>query len=154
MVKKVWQTDRQTDGRTDGLNQSYSCLVAAKKWSIHTIEPMSWQLWAVMAKSKMRVQVLICIKMLLQSNPCFKWKTQWWGGWVSDWVGWVSEWHNGLSPGWRQAIIWTNAGILSIGTLGTNFSEILIKILTFSLKIMHLKKSSAKWRPFVSASMS
>ena len=24
-------TDRQTDGRTDGLNQSYSCLVAAKK---------------------------------------------------------------------------------------------------------------------------
>ena len=31
MVKKAWQTDRQTDGRTDGLNQSYSCLVAAKK---------------------------------------------------------------------------------------------------------------------------
>ena len=27
MVKKVWRTDRQTDG----LNQSYSCLVAAKK---------------------------------------------------------------------------------------------------------------------------
>ena len=33
---------------------------------------------------------------------------------------------NGLSPGRRQAIIWTNAGILSIGPLGTNFSEILI----------------------------
>ena len=32
---------------------------------------------------------------------------------------------NGLSPGRRQAIIWTNAGILLIGTLGTNFSEIL-----------------------------
>ena len=35
MVKKVWQTDRRTDGQTDrqtdGLNQSYSCLVAAKK---------------------------------------------------------------------------------------------------------------------------
>ena len=31
---------------------------------------------------------------------------------------------NGLSPGWRQAIIWTNAGILVIGPLGTNFSEI------------------------------
>ena len=29
---------------------------------------------------------------------------------------------NGLSPGRRQAIIWTNAGILLIGTLGTNFS--------------------------------
>ena len=33
---------------------------------------------------------------------------------------------NGLSPGRRQAIIWTIAGILLIGTLGTNLSEILI----------------------------
>ena len=32
---------------------------------------------------------------------------------------------NGLSPGRRQAIIWTNAGILSIGPLGTNFNETL-----------------------------
>ena len=30
--------------------------------------------------------------------------------------------------GRRQAIIWTNAGILSIESLGTNFSEILIEI--------------------------
>ena len=35
---------------------------------------------------------------------------------------------NGLSPGRRQAIIFTNAGILLIGPLGTNFSEILIGI--------------------------
>ena len=55
---------------------------------------------------------------------------------------------NGLSPGRRQAIIWTNAGILLIGPLGTNFSEISIEILTFSFKKMHLKVSSAKWRPF------
>ena len=42
---------------------------------------------------------------------------------------------NGLSPGGRhQAIIWTNAGILLIGPLGTNFSEILIGIQTFSLR--------------------
>ena len=34
---------------------------------------------------------------------------------------------NGLSPGRRQAIIWTNAGILLIGPLGLNFSEILIE---------------------------
>ena len=34
----------------------------------------------------------------------------------------------GLSPGRRQAIIWTNAGILLIEPLGTNFSEILIEI--------------------------
>ena len=55
---------------------------------------------------------------------------------------------NGLSPGWRQAFIWNNGGILSIGLLGTNFSEILIEILTFSFKKMSLKVSSAKWRPF------
>ena len=55
---------------------------------------------------------------------------------------------NGLSPGRRQAIIWTNAGILLIGTLGTNFNEILSEIHTFSFKKMHLKTSSAKWRPF------
>ena len=54
---------------------------------------------------------------------------------------------NGLSPGRRQAIIWTNAGILLIGPLGTNFNEILIGIQTFSFKKMHLNVSSAKWRP-------
>ena len=53
---------------------------------------------------------------------------------------------NGLSPGRRQAIIWTNSGILLIRTLGTNFSEILSEIHAFSLKKMHLKMSSAKWR--------
>ena len=55
---------------------------------------------------------------------------------------------NGLSPDWRQAIIWTNAGILLIGPLGTNFSEILIEILAFSLKKMRLKVPSAKRQPF------
>ena len=55
---------------------------------------------------------------------------------------------NGLSPGRRQAIIQTNAGILLIGPLGTNFSEILIGIQIFSIKEMQLKMLSAKWRPF------
>ena len=57
---------------------------------------------------------------------------------------------NGLSPGRRQAIIWTNAGIglLVIEPLRTNFSEISIKIHTFSFKEMHLEMSSGKWRPF------
>ena len=54
---------------------------------------------------------------------------------------------NGLSPRWRQVIIWTIAGILLIGPLGTNFSEIKIGIQTFSSQKMHLKMSSAKWRP-------
>ena len=60
----------------------------------------------------------------------------------------IIGWDNGLSPGRRQAIISTNAEILLIGPWGTNFSEILIQIQTFSFKKMHLKMSSAKWRPF------
>ena len=61
---------------------------------------------------------------------------------------------NGLSPGRRQAIIWTNAGILLIWPLGLNFNEILIEINTLSFNKMLLKMSSWKWQPFVSASMS
>ena len=55
---------------------------------------------------------------------------------------------NGLSPGRRQAIIWTNAGILLIGPLGTNVNEISIEIHAFSFKEFHLKMSSGKCRPF------
>ena len=55
---------------------------------------------------------------------------------------------NDLSPGRRLAIIWTNAGILLIGPLGINFSEILIEIITFWFHKMRLKVSSAKRRPF------
>ena len=55
---------------------------------------------------------------------------------------------NGLSPGRRQAIIWTNDGILLIGPLRTYFSEILIEIHTFSFMKMHFKLSSERWRPF------
>ena len=39
---------------------------------------------------------------------------------------------NGLSPGRRQAIIWTNADKLLIGPVATIFSEIIIEIHTFS----------------------
>ena len=60
---------------------------------------------------------------------------------------------NGLSPDRRQAIIWTNAGLLLIGTWGTNFSEILIQIHAFSFRIMHSKISSKNGAHFVSASM-
>ena len=55
---------------------------------------------------------------------------------------------NGVSPGRRQAIIWTNAGILLIWTLVINFSEIFSEIHAFSFKKMHLRMSSVKWRPF------
>ena len=54
---------------------------------------------------------------------------------------------NGLSPSRRHAIIWTNTEIFLIGPIGTNASEILIGISTFSFKKMHLKMSFGKWRP-------
>ena len=52
--------------------------------------------------------------------------------------------NNGLSPERRQAIIWTKAVLLLTGPLGTNFSQIVIKIQMFSFKDMQLKMSSEK----------
>ena len=60
---------------------------------------------------------------------------------------------NGLLSDRRQAIIWTNDGILLIGPLGTNFNEILTAIHTFLLKKMHLKMSLWDGIHFVLASM-
>ena len=52
---------------------------------------------------------------------------------------------NDLLPGRHQPIMWTNAGILLIGLLGINFSEILIELNTFSFRKMHFKMVSANW---------
>ena len=60
---------------------------------------------------------------------------------------------NGLSPDRRQAIIWTNAGILLIGPLETNFSEILIEILTFHSRKCGWKCCLRNGGHLVSASM-
>ena len=57
---------------------------------------------------------------------------------------------NGFSLLHRKAITWTNAGLLTIGLLGTNFSEIKIGFLSFSLKEMHLKLSSANMAAIMS----
>ena len=54
---------------------------------------------------------------------------------------------NGLSPGRRQAIILISVGILLIGHLGADFSEIAIGIQIFAFKTMPLKMSSAKCCP-------
>ena len=67
-----------------------------------------------------------------------------WGRVTHIYVGKLTNTDNGLLPGRRQIIIWTNAGILVNGPLGTNFRKIHI----FSFKKMHLKMSSANWRLF------
>ena len=64
-------------------------------------------------------------------------------------VAYMRQWFRSpLAPNRRQAIILIRDGLLSIGPLGTNFSEILIKIQNLSFQKMLLKISSAKWRPF------
>ena len=81
---------------------------------------------------------------------------------LMEWLGQLNHWgwvrhicisrltiigsDNGLSPGWPQAIFWSNVQILLIGPLGTDFSEILIEIHIFSFGKMHLIMSSGKWQ--------
>ena len=60
---------------------------------------------------------------------------------------------NGLSPSRWQDIIQTSAGILLIGPLGTNFSEISIEIITFSFRKMRLKRRLWNSGHFVVVSM-
>ena len=55
---------------------------------------------------------------------------------------------NGLSPGRRQAIVWTSAWLLSIGPLGTKSVKFFMKIPNFSFKKIYLNISSAKWRSY------
>ena len=57
---------------------------------------------------------------------------------------------NGLSSVRHQAITWTNAGALSIGFLGINFSEIRIGILLCSFKKIYLKISAANMATILS----
>ena len=96
-----------------------------------------------------RVQILQ-LKYILQVTVCGLFGLTHWGRVTHICVSKLAiiDSDNGLSPGRRQAIIWTNTGILLIRTLGKNFSEILGKIHSFSSKKMHFKMSSAKERLF------
>ena len=118
---------------------------------------MVWKMWAILSQWQ-------CVKSALpntsSTTSIYKWMTFFhppneitifhWGRVMHISVSKLTTTgsDNGLSPGRHQAIIWTNAGILLIGPLGTNFCEILIEIHTFSFKKMHLKLLSGKWRPF------
>ena len=128
----------------------------AKTWVFHMLlsnEPlqMIWNWYSFSTR-----------KNHYENDVCKFWQFHQGGSQLTHW-GWVTHIcvskltiigsDNGLSPGRRQAIIWTNAGTLLIRPFGTNFSEILIGVQLFSFRKMELKMSSAKWRPFVSASM-
>ena len=107
---------------------------------------MLFELLKVLWNEQYKNHSMICPSHGLQ----FWWHLTHWGRVTHICIGNLSiiGSDNGLSPGRRQAITWTNVGILLIGPLGTNFSEILIEIHTFLFKKVHLKMSSGKWRPF------
>ena len=50
---------------------------------------------------------------------------------------------NDLLPDWRWVLIWSSVEIMIIGPLGTNSSQIWIKIWIYSVKKMHLEMLSA-----------
>ena len=54
---------------------------------------------------------------------------------------------NGLSPGWCQAIIRTNAEILLSEPLETNFNEIVLEIHKFSFKKLYLETIGLSTHP-------
>ena len=71
--------------------------------------------------------------------------------WVVDLT--INGSDNGLSPGRRQAIIWTITGILLIGLIGTNFigtnfNEVLIEINTFENAVWNLS-AILSWPQYV-----
>ena len=65
-----------------------------------------------------------------------------------EWIIHIPMWEMRIKSGRHQAIIWTNANILSIRPRGTCFNEILLEIQIYSFKEMRFNMSSAKWRPF------
>ena len=74
----------------------------------------------------------------LAADKCVYYRLTHWG-WVTH-ICIISS-DNGVSPGIRQAIIWSNDGILWIGPLETNFSEISIEIYI----CCHSRKCIWKW---------
>ena len=71
----------------------------------------------------------------VNSSPLSNAYRHWWTG-------------SALEPFRRQAIIWTNADILSITCQGKYFNEIVCENQIFSFKKMCLSMSSAKFWPF------
>ena len=128
-------------------------LMAQQRFCIHHFGVMAW---CQLGTSPPTLQIswhnkplLLALVNWYQLHDCNLLLTLW--GWVTHMClskHTITSSDNGLSPDRHQAIIWTNAGILLIGPLGTNFSEILIEIYTFSFKKTHLKMSSVKGQPF------
>ena len=89
---------------------------------------------------------------------CWKFNLMWWQlfnasnlsifpCFIINWPEYQPLIHWGLLAWLAKNIFWTNARILLIRPLGTNFSENQLKKQNFSFMKMHLKMSPAKWQP-------
>ena len=113
-------TDRRTDGQTDRQTENTICRAA---WSqlksspythTHThTQDLNLTITVTLSLTHWGRVTHICVDSLT-----------------------IIGWYNGLSSGRCQTIIWTNTGILLFGPLGTNFSEILIRIHKFAFEKM------------------
>ena len=147
-------TNRRTDGQTDGRTENTICRAA---WSQLK---MKIQNSRIISSNTKQINYTICGPIITRSSleSCSTICLTHWGPVRHICVGKLTTIVSdiGLSPGRCQATIKTNAGILLIGPLETNLSEILIRIKKdFILE----RKCTCKCRLrndvyFVSASMS
>ena len=80
-------------------------------------------------------------------NTCIMIPITHWGGKTHIYVSkLIIGSDNDLSPGWRQAIIWSNAGISFMQPLGKNIKWNIYRNSYTLIKKIYLK--SAKWQPF------
>ena len=109
------------------------CRMNKLQWNINLMNKLQWN---INQNTKLFSHEIASENIICEMTAIFS------SGWdeLTHW-GWVTHIcvskltsigsENGLSSGRRQAIIWTNAGILLMWTLGTNFSEILREIHAF-----------------------
>ena len=150
MIGKHWLTEEAALKLLATFALHLLCIVTPSTRLLVRYSSPPFNIHTYFSSIKSLVDNSLCVVLVLvNSNGTYHFLTHW-GRVTHICVGklTISGSHNGLSPGRRQSIIWTNVGILLIWHLGTNFSKILIKIYTFSLKKMHLKMSSGKCRPF------
>ena len=115
---------------------------------------MSFHIWARIRRVgevffPAAIPTIIMVRRLITWYFLCWWLTYW--GWVTRICVnklTITGSDNGLSPGRRQDIIWTNARILLIWHLGTKFIKIFIEI-----HISLLKKTHSNGGHFASASM-
>ena len=126
--------------------QLFHNLTLGRRFTVRSRDSLNPRDLCLSFATALKCYIVTCVSAAM-SNLNAMWKFNHWGRVTHICVGKLAiiGSDNGLPPGRRQAILWTNAGILLVGPLGTYFNEILIGIQTFSLKKMHLKMSSAKW---------